>query len=196
MRKKQMRRLASALALTMAAGLFTGCGSPAPKESESASAETEKTEAGESQEAGKTEDSSAAAKDTLIIATANEAPNMTTNLHNATAGEYLNLMTHDRLFYSSEDLTPKPSLCESYEIVSDTEWLFHLRKDVKFHNGQEMKAEDVKASLELCKESPQVSQYGQSTGTIEVVDDYTVKITSPDFFMICVIMGTRSFRQS
>lgn len=43
MRKKQMRRLASALALTMAAGLFTGCGSPAPKESESASAETEKT---------------------------------------------------------------------------------------------------------------------------------------------------------
>ena len=63
-----------------------------------------------------------------------------------------------------------------------------------------MKAEDVKASLELCKESPQVSQYGQSTGTIEVVDDYTVKITtdgpSPDFFMICVIMGTRSFRQS
>ena len=38
MRKKQMRRLASALALTMAAGLFTGCGSPAPKESESASA--------------------------------------------------------------------------------------------------------------------------------------------------------------
>ena len=72
MRKKQMRRLASALALTMAAGLFTGCGSPAPKESESASAETEKTEAGESQEAGKTEDSSAAAKDTLIIATANE----------------------------------------------------------------------------------------------------------------------------
>ena len=130
----------------------------------------------ESQAAEKTEDDSTSSKDTLVIATANEAPNMTTNLHNATAGEYLNLMTHDRLFYSSEDLTPKPALCESYEIVNDTEWLFHLRKGVKFHNGQEMKAEDVKASLELCKESPQVSQYGQSTGKIEVVDDYTVKI--------------------
>ena len=86
MRKKQMRRLASALALTMAAGLFTGCGSPAPKESESASAETEKTETGESQTAEKTEDDSTSSKDTLVIATANEAPNMTTNLHNATAG--------------------------------------------------------------------------------------------------------------
>ena len=133
MRKKQMRRLASALALTMAAGLFTGCGNPAPKES--ASAETEKTEAGESQEAGKTEDSSAAAKDTLIIATANETPSMTTHLHNATAGDYLNTMTHDRLFSTGDDLSPQPSLCESYEIVSDTEWLFHLRKGVKFHNG-------------------------------------------------------------
>ena len=178
MRKKQMRRLASALALTMAAGLFTGCGNPAPKESESASAETEKTEAGESQEAGKTEDSSAAAKDTLIIATANETPSMTTHLHNATAGDYLNTMTHDRLFSTGDDLSPQPSLCESYEIVSDTEWLFHLRKGVKFHNGQEMKARDVKASLDLCKESPQVSQYGQSTGTVEIVDDYTIKITT------------------
>ena len=110
MRKKQMRRLASALALTMAAGLFTGCGSPAPKESESVSAETEKTEAGESQEAGKTEDSSAAAKDTLIIATANETPSMTTHLHNATAGDYLNTMTHDRLFSTGDDLSPQPSL--------------------------------------------------------------------------------------
>ena len=117
-------------------------------------------------------------KDTLIIATANETPSVTTNLHNATAGDYINQMTHEGLFYSSADLTPQPALAESYEIVSDTEWLFHLRKGVKFHNGQEMKAEDVKASLELCKESPQVSQYGQSTGTIEVVDDYTVKITT------------------
>ena len=36
----------------------------------------------------------------------------------------------------------------------------------------------MKASLELCKESPEVSQYGVSTGTVEVVDDYTVKITT------------------
>lgn len=75
-----------------------------------------------------------------------------------------------------ENLVPQPCLAESYEIVSDTEWLFHLRKGVLFHNGQEMTAKDVKASLELCKESPQVAQYGKSTGTIEIVDDYTIKI--------------------
>ena len=56
--------------------------------------------------------------------------------------------------------------------------MFKLKQGVKFHNGQEMKAADVKASLELCKESPQVSQYGTSSGTIEVVDDYTIKMTT------------------
>ena len=46
------------------------------------------------------------------------------------------------------------------------------------HNGQEVKAADVKASLELCKESPQVSQYGDAVESVEVIDDYTVKITT------------------
>ena len=155
----------------MAVGMFTGCSSK-PKEAaapQGAAAETGKTEAGAT---------SASAKDTLVIATANETPSVTTNMHNAVAGDYINRMTYNALFYMDENLTPQPDLCESYEIVSDTEWIFKLRKGVKFHNGTEMKAADVKASLELCKESPEVKQYGDSTGTIEVVDDYTIKITT------------------
>ncbi len=87
-------------------------------------------------------------------------------------------MTHEGLFYASADLTPQPALAESYEIVSDTEWVFKLRQGAKFHNGQEVKAADVKASLELCKESPQVSQYGDAVESVEVIDDYTVKVTT------------------
>ena len=87
-------------------------------------------------------------------------------------------MTHNCLFKTDADLNAVPDLVESYELNSDTEWIFHLKKGVKFHNGAEMTAKDVKASLDLCKESPEVSQYGKSTGTIEVVDDYTVKITT------------------
>ena len=52
--------------------------------------------------------------------------------------------------------------CESYEIVSDTEWVFKLRQGVKVPQWPEVKAADVKAILELCKESPQVSQYGDA----------------------------------
>ena len=173
--KKTMRSLAPALALSLAVGLLAGCsGSGEASDTTAAGQEGAETTA----EAGGSGDASGSAKDTLIIATANETPSVTTNLHNAVAGDYLNKMTHNGLFKTDENMEVVPDLVESYENTSDTEWIFHLKQGVLFHNGEEMTAEDVKASLELCKESPEVSQYSMSTGTVEVVDDYTVKITT------------------
>ena len=175
MTKKLMRGLVPVMVLSAAVALFTGCGSKDSGADSKPAGDSKETTA----EAGKDSGSKGtSSKDTLIIATANETPSVTTNLHNAVAGDYINQMTHNSLFYSSADLTPQPALAESYEIVSDTEWVFKLRQGVKFHNGQEVKAADVKASLELCKESPQVSQYGDAVESVEVIDDYTVKITT------------------
>ena len=177
MTKKRMRSLVPVMVLSLAVGSLAGCGSKpaAPETTAAQGGAAETTAAAASTEAAKP---AASTKDTLIIATANETPSLTTNQHNAVAGSYLNSMTHNGLFGTDDDLNTIPVLCEDYEIVSDTEWIFHLRKGVKFHNGMEMTAKDVKASLDLCKESPQVSQYSKSTGVIEVVDDYTIKITT------------------
>ena len=174
--KKTMRSLAPALALSLAVGLLAGCSGSGEASDTTAAAGQEGAET--TAEAGGSGDASGSAKDTLIIATANETPSVTTNLHNAVAGDYLNKMTHNGLFKTDENMEVVPDLVESYENTSDTEWIFHLKQGVLFHNGEEMTAEDVKASLELCKESPEVSQYSMSTGTVEVVDDYTVKITT------------------
>ena len=181
MTKKLMRGLVPVMVLSAAAALFTGCGSkeaPADTTQAGGSKETEAAGSTAASENKETESKGSSSKDTLIIATANETPSVTTNLHNAVAGDYINQMTHNSLFYTDENLEPQPCLVESYEIVSDTEWVFKLRQGVKFHNGQEVKAADVKASLELCKESPQVSQYGDAVESVEVIDDYTVKITT------------------
>ena len=175
MTKKLMRGLVPVMVLSAAVALFTGCGSKDSGADAKPAGDAKETTAADNKGS---ESKGTSSKDTLIIATANETPSVTTNLHNATAGDYINQMTHEGLFYSSADLTPQPALAESYEIVSDTEWVFKLRQGVKFHKGQEVKAADVKASLELCKESPQVSQYGDAMESIEVVDDYTVKITT------------------
>ena len=53
------------------------------------------------------------------------------------------------------------------------------RKGVKFHNGREMKAQDVKFSFERLKgeDSPKAGDYKNIDG-IEVLDDYTIKFTT------------------
>ena len=171
--KKSMRFLVPVLVLSMATAMFTGCGSKAEGEAAGTQAAADKSDA-----KADAAPSANAGKETLIIATANETPSLTTNEHNATAGDYMNKFTHNGLFYMDENLEVHPDLVEEYEAVSDTEWVFKLKQGVKFHNGEEMKAGDVKASIELSKQSPEVALYSNPIVSVEVVDDYTVKIVT------------------
>ncbi len=88
--------------------------------------------------------------------------------------------------------TLRPGLADSYEISADgTVFTFKLRPGVKFHNGREMTAEDVKYSLDRvtnpATQSPGAGFFGSIAGYdkagegglsgVEVVDPLTVKIT-------------------
>jgi peptide/nickel transport system substrate-binding protein len=93
-----------------------------------------------------------------------------------------------------------PDLATDYEVSKDgLTYTFHLRKGVKFHNGREMVASDVKYSLDRVvnpkTQSPgagffdNIKGYDDVSGGkatemsgIEVVDDYTVKfhLKQPD----------------
>src|SRR3546814_222646 len=87
------------------------------------------------------------------------------------------------------------NLASDYSISEDgTVYTFTLKKGVKFQNGRELKASDVKYSLERTvnpkTQSPGAGVFSSIVGYedmttnkaehlsgIEVVDDYTVKIT-------------------
>jgi ABC-type transport system substrate-binding protein len=88
--------------------------------------------------------------------------------------------------------TLRPGLAESYDISEDgLTYTFHLRAGVKFHNGREMAADDVKYSLDRvtdpATQSPGAGFFGSIAGFeaagpdglsgVEVVDPATVKIT-------------------
>ena len=50
---------------------------------------------------------------------------------------------YESLIARDKDLKIIPALAESWEIAEPTRWRFHLRKGVKFHNGDPFTADDV-----------------------------------------------------
>jgi peptide/nickel transport system substrate-binding protein len=89
---------------------------------------------------------------------------------------------YDRLVWWSFKGEAVPQLCESWKMLSDTQWEFKLRKGVKFHNGEPFNAEVVKwnFSRKLDSGKPRHAALEElAKCTVEVVDEYTVRITTP-----------------
>ena len=87
-------------------------------------------------------------------------------------------LIYDTLVDLDENLNLKPNLAESWERLDDYNVVFHLKKGVKFHNGEELKAEDVKFTLERAASSPQTLYLFNPITEVTVLDDYTVKVTT------------------
>jgi ABC-type transport system substrate-binding protein len=75
---------------------------------------------------------------------------------------------------SAEKFTPL--LATSWESNADgTVWTFHLRANVKFHDGEPLTANAVKMSIEAIKDHGGAAFIWWMVDTIEVIDDLTVK---------------------
>lgn len=77
------------------------------------------------------------------------------------------------------DANPYPDLAERFEMSEDgLEYTFFLRQGVKFHNGDELTAEDVKFTFDRLRAPDSGYSYGSQVETIKdvtVVDPHTVK---------------------
>lgn len=96
------------------------------------------------------------------------------------------LWLYDGLVRFDTDLKPIPDLAESWEISDDgLVYTFHLREGVKFHDGEEMTADDVVYTAELFLDENNNSPYrnkfiiGEEPVKWEKIDDYTVQATLP-----------------
>lgn len=73
-----------------------------------------------------------------------------------------------------------PDLAESYEVSADQKnYTFHLKKNIKWHDGEKFTAEDVVFTVQMIK-NPQVKSplYASfSSVAVEKLDDFTVKFT-------------------
>src|SRR4029078_1574386 len=90
---------------------------------------------------------------------------------------------YEGLIARDKDLNIIPALAESWATPEPTRWRFHLRKGVKFHNGDPFTADDVVFSANRVRAKGSNLQAYIATDTKVVkVDDYTVDfvLSSPN----------------
>jgi len=103
----------------------------------------------------------------------------------------------DSLTTLDNNMRVVPQLAESWENLDDTTWEFRLRRGVKFHNGSNFTARDVRFTLNRVigeraldgKTSPRKGLLGPVVG-IRVVDDYTIQIQTIKPWAILPLMLT------
>lgn len=121
-------------------------------------------------------------EDTLVIAQGADPKSLDPHASNDQPSSRINKQIYDTLIYSDEDMELEPGLAKEWEQVDDTTWKFHLEEGVKFHNGEELKASDVKFSLDRMADSGEVAEIIGAIDSVEVEDDYTVIITTEEPF--------------
>jgi peptide/nickel transport system substrate-binding protein len=88
-----------------------------------------------------------ALKETLVIAQKSDAKTLDPQKSIDTVSNKVMQMIFDTLTIMDENLNIQPGLAEKWERVDDYSMIFHLRKGVKFHNGDILTSEDVKYSF-------------------------------------------------
>ena len=101
--------------------------------------------------------------------------------HWSTLGSQAETLRHvfDTLVMADENLQMKPGLATSWKPIDDTTWEFKIREGVKFHDGSELTAEDVKFSIDripVVTGPMSMTIYTKQVKETKVVDKHTLHV--------------------
>lgn len=112
----------------------------------------------------------------LKVAINAQPPTMDPQMSTATATRDVARLVFESLLVLNDNFEPVPFLAEEVDIDNNQTFTFHLRQGIKFHNGDEMKAEDVVASMNRWKENENKAKQVIGESEFIEVDEYTVKL--------------------
>ena len=154
-------------AILLAAALFAAVSLPACGRSDTA---------GPSADAG-----SPAYGDTLVEASIGDISGLIPNITGDSASQEIGGLIYSTLVRTNKDLEVEGELAERWEISGDELTItFHLRKGVKWHDGEEVTAEDVDFTYRYMIDPKTPTAYAESFRQVrraEVVDRYTYRVT-------------------
>lgn len=114
----------------------------------------------------------------LVVVQSSNPPSLDAMATSSGASRNVNMNVYETLYGFDENIQPIPMLAEGLTISDDgLNYVFTLRQGVLFHNGKEMTAVDVKASLERYREVGATTNLLDPVDTIEITGDYEVTLT-------------------
>lgn len=103
--------------------------------------------------------------------------------HFTATGTHAEALKHvfDTLVWSGDQLQLEPRLALSWKPIKDDVWEFKLRPNVKFHDGSDFTAEDVKFSIErvpVVSGPNPTTPYVRRVQKVDIIDPLTLHITT------------------
>lgn len=115
--------------------------------------------------------------DTLVMIIESSPTNLDPRVGLDAQSERIDGLLFDNLLSRDEHLSVQPGLAEHWEIPDPTTYVFHLRKGLRFSDGRQLTARDVKWSFDSLLQgkvrSTKAATY-RPVDHIEAPDDYTV----------------------
>lgn len=174
---KRKRLILLSLLLVLALTL-TACGGGGKVEEAPVDTDTDVTEEVTEEQETETSDDD----QTLVVAQGADPKSLDPHGSNDQPSSRVNKQMYNGLVEATEDMELVPGLAESWEQLDEITWKFNLRQGVKFHNGEELKASDVKFSFERMMDSSEVAHIIGAVSSVEVEDDYTVILKTEEPF--------------
>jgi peptide/nickel transport system substrate-binding protein len=131
---------------------------------------------------------------TFIDARTTESAGLDPHTVPALANARVTNLMYEGLTWLDSDLNIQPLLAESWEIPSPTTYVFHIRQGVRFHNGADLTAEDVKATVDRIQDEATGSHQRGAllpVASVDIIDKYIAQfnLSTPYSGLLAALFG-------